>query len=337
MTQLHPLARSVRRTLAVGAIAIGTAGLVACGGGSGSSSGSDSGSLTVGVTDAPVDEADHVYVQFSSITLKPSDAEEDGGDGDGEDDSGDNPAFEEIEFDEPKRIDLLDQQNGDSKLLIENESVPAGDYDWIRLGVDLGPDSTFIEIGGKTFELGCPSCAQTGLKLVSGFSVTDGGSLDLTIDFDLRKSIVETGNSGDDKYKLKPALRLVETDETGEIAVTATSGYVMDRCPDNTDAQSAYVFEGAGVSPDDVDTTDDGDVDPVSTVSLEQDVDSSDFVGTAAFLDEGQYTVAFTCDPENDEPEVDEDNTDAAGNVFFEDTTTVEVNAGQTASYDLSL
>ncbi|MDZ7787404.1 MAG: DUF4382 domain-containing protein [Halofilum sp. (in: g-proteobacteria)] len=98
----HPI-RDFRNTLRAGLVLAGSAALVACGGGS---SGDGSGSLSLGVTDAPVDSAQNVFVEFSSVTLKPAEGE----------------PFT-IDFEEPKQIDLLDQQNGKSEILLEDERV----------------------------------------------------------------------------------------------------------------------------------------------------------------------------------------------------------------------
>lgn len=306
MEQQYPINR-MRRALGAGVMLAGTAALAACGGGS---SGDGSGSLSLGVTDAPIDEATHVYVEFSSVTLKPADGE----------------PFT-IDFDDPKRIDLLEQQNGDRELLLDNEQVTAGAYDWVRLGVNLdGELDTYLELeDGSEHELEIPSGRQTGLKLVSGFVVAQGASLDLTIDFDLRKSIVRVS---DTEYKLKPALRLVNTDETGEIAVTATGTYVSDnQCGSETTRQAVYVFEGSGVTPDDVDGT---EPDPLTTVQVRDEDADGTYTATAAFLEAGTYTVAYTCDPENDDPEAEDSLT-------FMDATDVEVTAGETAEYALPL
>lgn len=289
-------------------IAAGAVALAACGGGSSSGS----GSLSLGVTDGPVDEADHVWVQFSSVTLKPAAGE----------------PFT-IELEPAERVDLLAQQNGNSELLLENEEVPAGDYDWIRLGVDLGPGETEIVFPGPVaHELDIPSGARTGLKLVSGFNVSTAGTAELTIDFDLRKSVIEAP-PGTDDYKLKPALRLVSNDEAGEIAVTASGTYVADnQCGSDTSQQAVYVFAGSEVVPDDVNTLDDTDVDPVTTVQITDEDSDGTYTGTAGFLAAGDYTVAYVCDPEDDAAEVDDVLT-------FLDVRDVEVEAGETATYEL--
>lgn len=325
---------NIRSILAAAPLTVAMS-LTACGGGGGSTG---EGSLTLGVTDAPVDSADNVFVQFSSVTLKPSGADDDADPGNGDDnanggnddDADDNPAFLTIEFDEPKRIDLLEQQNGNSELLVENESIPAGDYEWVRLGVDLGEGETVIVIGDTTFDLSIPSGAQTGLKLVTPFTVDEGGTLDLTIDFELRKSVVEARPG---EFKLKPVLRLVNNDEAGEIAVTATATYVGDNDCGTNDGlgepvQSVYVFEGEDVTPDDVNTDDQTDIDPVTTVMVTDDDEDGTYTGTAAFLPAGDYTVAYVCDAEDDLAESSEDLT-------FLDVRDVEVEAGETANYDL--
>ena len=328
-------AGSLRRKLGTGLAVVAGAALVACGGGDDSR---PSGSLTLGITDAPIDGADHVFVQFSSVTLVRSDddfIDDDGlgGNGFGGDDT---RAFETIEFDEPRRIDLLAQRNGRRRLLLSDEPVSAGDFDAIRLGVDRGIGDNVIVIDGREFDLDIPSGAEPGLEVARRFTVFGGGALDLTIDFDLRKSVVESP-LGSEVFQLRPNLRLVRTAEVGEITIRATSGFINDRCPFNNDVQAIYVFEGDGIVPDDVDTSLDSDIDPITTANLTLDNATGDFTGTAGFLRPGIHTVAFTCDPENDLPQLDEGNEDVAGDVLFQDVTTVEVRRRGAASLGLSL
>jgi len=309
--------------------------LSACGGSGGGAAdtsgvSSQQGSLTLAVTDGPVDEADHVFVQFSSVTLKPAAGE----------------AFT-IEFDVPKRVDLLAQRNGNSALLLQDEAVLATEYDWIRLGVDLGPGETVIVIGGAEHDLQIPSGAQTGLKLVSGFTVPELGTLALTIDFDLRKSIIRTGKPAAPPgkpaftsappppvYKLRPALRLLETGAVGHVAVSATQNYVATTCAGDP-APVVYIFAGGGVMPDDIEPDADKDtpadeVDPVTSAALEQDPDSGDYTGIAGFLDPGIYTAAFLCD-------AGADGADTNDALTFVDPADVEVLQDTTAGYDLPL
>jgi len=302
----NTLTRAVRGALYAGVTASALA-LAACGGSGGGGGGDGSGTLSLGLTDAPVDNATAVVVEFGSVTLKPADSE----------------PFT-IDFDTPKSIDLLKQQDGNSKLLLENQEVTAGDYDWIRLGVNEGANKTFIDIDGGKNKLDVPSGQNTGLKLVSGFTVGDSDDVDLTIDFDLRKSVIQTGNG----YKLRPALRLVNSTDTGEIDVSVTETYQSNnQCGTAPMKQAVYVFEGDGVTPDDIDGN---SPEPITTVELTDDDDDPAFEGTAGFLEPGTYTVAYTCNPEDDDPETDDALT-------FIDAVDRDVQAGETATYDLPL
>ncbi|HEY9121113.1 MAG TPA: DUF4382 domain-containing protein, partial [Marinobacter sp.] len=70
-----------------------TGALAACGGDGGSSSAGETGSVSVGLTDAPVDSAQAVNIEVTALVLQPSD--------------GERSRFE-LEFPEP--INLLDLQ-----------------------------------------------------------------------------------------------------------------------------------------------------------------------------------------------------------------------------------
>ena len=125
--------------------------LAACGGGGGSNS--STGTLKLGVTDAPVDHATDVVVEFSGVELKRK-----GG-----------AAFS-IDFKDPqtgqpvnKQIHLLDYQGAERAMLLDGEQVPAGEYEWMRLKVNAEPnvvDSYIVlETDGGQCELAIPSGA----------------------------------------------------------------------------------------------------------------------------------------------------------------------------------
>ena len=148
--------------------------LAGCGGGDSSTA---QGTLSLGVTDAPVDNANRVVVEFTGVSVKPADGE-----------------AEVFDFDTPRQIDLLALQGGETELLLDDVVLNAGDYEWIRLTVNAGMNASdsFIELeDGSVHALFIPSGNQTGLKLVRGFVVPVNASADFTIDFDLRKSVVD--------------------------------------------------------------------------------------------------------------------------------------------------
>lgn len=241
----------------------------------------DSGTLTLGVTDAPVDNATQVVVEFTGVELKPQEGE-----------------AISFDFSEARQIDLLALQGGGSEILLDAVEVEAGQYDWLRLKVNAQQqviDSYIMLDDGSQHSLWIPSGSETGLKLVQGFVVPVNGSADFTIDFDLRKSVHNPQGLGGD-YILRPALRLVDNAEVGSITGTVAQSLIPNGC-----TPAVYVFEGADTVPDDVDDTA-NDVDPVTSAAVELNPDTGEYEYTAAFLSAGEYTVSFTCDAAQDDP-----------------------------------
>lgn len=297
--------------------------VTSCGGsdgGNGSGSAS-TGTLSLQITDGPVENAEHVYIQFSGLEIHSGDGHrttlyycEDPADSTltvVSDSACTTPSA-------PKQIDLLAFNGGQADILLNGYTLPSGHYNWIRLMVDTdGVLDSYIVVGGVDHELTIPSGNQTGLKLNRGFNVPDGGSAGFTIDFDLRKSVHMTGN-GD--YKLRPTLRMVDNIMVGSISGTVDASLVPVGC-----TPAVYVFEGSGSTPDDIDGI---APDPVSTASVELDGNDGLYKYMAAFLDAGDYTIAYTCDAAVDDPTI---NNDA---LTFTGATSVTVTANITATHN---
>lgn len=299
-------ANGVTSVVGVMALALVLAG---CGGSSGYGTDDDPsqqfGTMTLGITDAAVDDAAKVVVEFMGVEIK---AAAEG-------------SPEVFDFDSPRQIDLLSLEGGASEILLEDVTLPAGAYEWIRLKVNAGRDASdsFVELDdGTVHALFIPSGDETGLKLVRGFTVGAGGSVDFTIDFDLRKSVIKPPGLGG-LYLLKPALRLVDNLEVGTIeGQVATSIATAEGC-----TPVVYVYEGSGVTPDDLGS----DAGPLVTARVRMEDGSGEFRYRAAFLPAGPYTVALTCDAEADV--ADEDN-----EITFIDPQDTTVTAGQTTTVD---
>jgi hypothetical protein len=122
--------------------------------------------------------------------------------------------------------DLLTLQNGVFATIGMGE-VPAGRYTQIRLM--LGSGSTVV-VDGVTYPLTVPSGLQTGLKLVGTFDVPEGGLLDIALDFDAARSVVQNGAG---RYQLKPTVKVLPFNTAGAItghvspAGTATTIYAV--------------------------------------------------------------------------------------------------------------
>ena len=287
--------------------------LTACGGGGGGDS--STGTLDLAITDAPVDAAKAVVVEFTGVELQPA--------------VGERIEYDFIdEFGDPdsREIDLLALTGGTSELLLDGVTLPAGDYNWIRLKVNAerGVIDSYIDLlDDSRHSLYVPSGSQSGLKLNRGFNVPVDDTASFTIDFDLRKSVHDPSNPADD-YFLRPTLRLVDNNTDGALS-GIVSGIENDPdCNDNMDYIGAvYVFND-GDAVDDVDGVDD----PVTSAMVPND---GNYAYTVAFLPEGDYTVAFTCDADIDDNANDEDPVD------FVDEAMVTITAGKTTMQDFQI
>jgi len=263
--------------------------LAACGSGDGGGGSKDAptGSLKLSVTDAPVDDAEAVWIKFRAVEFKPE---------------GGSPVRHELlgagnpQVPAPQSINLLPLQEGRSAVLVNNLELPAGRYEWIRLIVDNVENErdSYIVIEGNECELRVPSGDESGLKLIRGFTLPANGSVALTVDFDLRKSIVEppgqqgTGIDCTQAYLLKPVLRLVQDSDVGAITGTVDPNLFLPDC-----SRLVYVFSdgtgpAGGTLPDDQDADD-----PNPVVMAKADAVTGAY--HASFLPSGNYTLAFTC------------------------------------------
>ena len=257
--------------------------LAACGGGGGTSS----ATMNLGITDGPVASASAVVVSFTGVELQPS---------------GGGQAIT-FNFSSPKTIDLLQEQNGNEAPLLSGASVPAGNYAWIRLLLNVSSNGTvansYIEINGAQYPLVIPSGAQTGLKLVHGFTMTANQVADFTIDFMLQQSITappgQTAGSGTQEYLLKPALRLINNVQAGTISGTVALSTLQGNAACLVGASTSsgplpnaqvYVFSGT-VTPSSSLTP---VVEPQITLSS-----TGSYSYDQPFLLAGSYTLAVAC------------------------------------------
>lgn len=250
------------------------------------------GALTLSITDAAVDNAAEVWVQFSSIELKP--------------DEGSSMTYT---FDTPLSVNLLSLQGSLSEDLFNSIVIPSGTYNWIRLAVNTSDDlDSYIKLDdGTVHELTIPSGNESGLKIKGGFIVGAGSETAMTIDFDLRKSVIKVKEKESvSTYHLKPVLRLVYNDNAGTIigsidAALTTGTDCSDQDPKTGNA--VYVFTGFDAEVDDID-----DVlpEPITTALMKLNKKTGLYDYEVGFLPQGNYTVAYTCMADWDDPEVDD-------------------------------
>src|SRR5215469_1947283 len=287
-------------------------GLAGCGGRGGNSSTAPVMPLMrLSVADAPpADGAPHVVVQFTGVELTGN---------------GGNPVT--ITFPTPKTIDLV-TQSGTASAELFDQPISPGSYGQVRLMVnaDGNANDSYITLAdGSMHGLIIPSGDQTGLKLVSGFTVPSSGVVDYTVDFDLRKAITcPPGQSP--ACILKPALRLVDNTTVGNI-----QGQITSTLP-NGCTPGVYLYAGTVTRPEDMNSS-------ALSTDANQPLASKVPVGTSTppyyyqftFLAPGTYTVAFTCQAAEDNA----DQADPSVSLIPTATTTVTANATQTVDVTL--
>jgi hypothetical protein len=266
--------------------------------------------MKLAVADAPVDGAQAVVVKFTGVELTGN--------------SG-NPV--QITFSQPKSIDLLNQ-SGTASAVLFDQPIPAGSYNQIRVMVvaDGDPGNSYITLSDGTMHgLRVPSGFETGLKLVSGFTVPSSGVVDYTIDFDLRKAITcPTGQAP--ACTLKPTEKLVDNTTVGNIQGVVDNTLVPNGC-----TPGVYLYSGTVSAPEDMDSAaapSDTNQPQASKVPVANS--QPPYYYQFTFLTPGTYTVAFTCQADQDNP----DQADSA--VTFNPVKTgITVAAKQTVTVDI--
>ncbi len=172
-----------------------------CGGGT-SDATATTGTAYFNLADAPVDDKNvlGVHVGFDAVMVKPA---------------GSQWIVEELN--ETRVINLLDLQDGNSTFISQIE-LPTGRVNQVRLVINY--DASFVELntstGIDTQPLDVPSNKE---KFVGGFVVPAGGDVNITADFDVRKSLEFTKGQG---YKLHPTIKIVDNSKVGEVSGTVT-------------------------------------------------------------------------------------------------------------------
>ena len=167
------------------------------------------GTLNLAITDAPID-TDGISGVFITVVGLQYHSSADGW-----------VAIED--FEGPITYDLLALTRGEFEML-GNFELNAGHYSQLRFILDASEygqgapitSGAYIQFDDNTTApLYVPSGSQSGFKAVGAFSIPVNGETYVTADFDVRKSIVKTGNN--DRYILKPVIRLVVDNQAGSI------------------------------------------------------------------------------------------------------------------------
>lgn len=276
--------------------------------GDGGVSTGDTGAISIGISDAPVDDVEEVVVEIDSITLQKS----------GEDDivvdrftSADLGLTDEDTF----QIDLLAYQGGEQAIVIDNIEVASGEYtDLILRVIDEDVNNSYVmELGGDQVAIKVPSDT---LKL-GGFTVDNDGEQTFTIEFNLRQAM--TYRPGPDVYNLKPrGIRLQDNDGARSIGGEVDSSLFDTESPCDTKSDPTlgnvmYLYEGHDLNVDDLADVFDSESDDLTTTipanailpfaaEAVSEKTTDEWEYDIAFLPAGEYTLVFSCNALDDDP-----------------------------------
>ena len=265
--------------------------------------GSSTSGLYLYITDAPIDQASAVNVSFSRVRLSG--------------DASTQPVT--LTISPAANVDLYQLQAGVAALVTAGLAIQPGHYTNLSMTIAADPNTTQSNItlpdGAHILYL-APGVSST-VNMPIDFTIGSGGTVTITVDFDLRKSIIQDPNDPT-KYQLIPAMRAVQNELSGTLTGSIASSLITCLSP------AVYVYQGT-VTPNDVDitSTDPKHVDPISTALVGFNQTSGLYNFTAAFLPPGTYTAAFTCDATLDVA-------NQANSISFTSVTTADVQANNT-------
>lgn len=283
--------------------------LTACGGGSSGELEPQMASFSLGVSDAPVNGAKVVMVCFNEIELT--------GNGVGSQSFtiGDDGVAAEANdncrdgqgniIPNTRGIDLLLLDGAKSEALVTGAEFAAGNYGQLRLEIAEG---SYVELeDGLREPLRVPS---NELKL-GGVTLSAGGSFNYTLEFDLRKAMVNP--PGQNGYLLKPTgLRLVNNSEVGHLEGQVAEGLLITNSCTVAPADASvpvatvYLYQGADRPLDELsDNGGDNNYQPYASTNVYFD-GVSEYNYSIGYIDAGNYTAALSCDIQDDPEAADE-------------------------------
>jgi len=249
--------------------------------------------FSLGVSDAPVEEAEVVSIEIDSITLRNSDNNEEVLIENFTNEAGDTVATIQVnllEFTGMSQMKIIDEAQGitldDGIYTMELVIVDAGSY-------------VMLENDANEYDIKVPSSRlKLGEFTVSSDAVQVDDKPAYTVEFDLMKSLVKRGNDpAKNGFIIKPhGVRILSLSG-------AITGIIS---PENTNLGACMVYlydEEATILADLFDSSDDtfvGD-EPAATAPLATTTVAVDGTYTIGFVPEGTYTAALRCNTEIDD------------------------------------
>lgn len=270
--------------------------LAACGGGSGSDSNdttttqpTQKTTVSVGVSDAAVNNLAEVNLVIQRLTFRASGKED--------------VIFDTLDTQgNPMKINLLEYTGDDIYLVVNDQEIEAGDYEWIRADVvngsvgsnfDLTSSVRFLDGSQAPLAVTRKGNDDVGEIQLNNFSFNEGEN-QIVLEFDLNKALLKRGN--DDTVYLKPTAVRLENLLTSFELEGMVSESVKNACiADNADLAPVageykhvvYLYKADVAVPSDIN---DEDSAPIATANVDTE---SEF--EIAFISSGEYKVGYSC------------------------------------------
>lgn len=230
------------------------------------------GTLKISITDAPID-ADQVKAVNLTITNV---------------EGFQNGSWKTFRnFEQPIGVNLLAYTGGKSILLIDQYVTP-GEFSSIKLTLNMAnrnssliisPQTNVVFKNGTSASIYMPEGKAPEVILEKSMGIHSRGVTDITLDFDLRKSI-HINDAGE--FILDPVVRLIETKNAGHIKASVSSSSIPDRVV-------AYAYKAGAFSNNEA-------TDGSGKIAFAQAITST-AVKTKhfalGFLEEGNYDLIF--------------------------------------------
>lgn len=189
-------------------------------------------------------------------------------------------------FEQPIGVNLMAYTEGKSILLIDQFTNP-GEYSSLRLSLNIAnrnssliinPQSNLVFKNGTSAPLYMVDDKTPEVIIEKSIGISSRGSTDLTLDFDLRKSIRQNEIG---EYVIDPFVRTVNTNETGQLK-SSVIGSIPDRVV-------AYAYPKGKFTTNESLSNSAGFLFFNATTS--SSIESKDFI--LGFLESGSYDLVF--------------------------------------------